>query len=91
MVLSNNYTIFGMHNNAERYFWAAYNLFVLLSSLIGDTLILYASFHKGAFKLNKFIVTVMQHIAVIDLATAITAPLSVAVSLIANTWVLEMP
>ena len=60
MALSNNYTIYGIHSPAERYLWAAYNLFVFVSSLIGDTLILFATFQKGAFKLNKFIVTVMQ-------------------------------
>ena len=64
MSTSTNYSDikFGLHNNAERYTWAAYQLFVLLSSLIGDTLILAASFQKDAFKINKLIITVIQHI-----------------------------
>ena len=85
---SNNYTRFGIHNKAERYSWAAYHIFVLLSSLIGDTLILYASFQKDAFKLNKFILTVIQHIAVSDLAYSIFSVFPGAVSLIADDWVL---
>ena len=79
---------FGIHNNAERYTWAAYQLFVLLSSLIGDTLILAASFHEDAFKVNKLIVTVIQHIAVSDLANSISLVLPVAISSLANSWVL---
>ena len=87
MITSNNISIFGIHSDAERYTWAAYCLFVLLSSLIGDTLILYASF-QNVFKLNKFIVTVIQHIAVCDLVFAVTAVFPTASSLIANSWVL---
>ena len=52
-----NYTAFGMHSDAERYFWASYHIFVLLSSLIGDSLILVASLQKDTIKVNKFIVT----------------------------------
>ena len=88
MIRSNNYTIFGIHSTAERYSWAAYHFFVLLSSLIGDTLILLATVKKDAFKLNKQIVTVIQYIAVSDLAFALTVVLPGALSLIANTWVL---
>ena len=87
MITSNNISIFGIHSDAERYTWAAYCLFVLLSSLIGDTLILYASF-QNVFKLNKFIVTVIQHIAVCDILFAVTAVFPTASSLIANSWVL---
>ena len=88
MVKSNNYTIYGIHRNVERNIWAAYQLFVLLSSLIGDTLILYASFQKGAFKLNKFIQTVIQHIAVSDLLFAIFGVLQTTASLLANSMAL---
>ena len=89
MINSSNYSMFGMHSKAERYFWAAYHLFVLLSCLIGDTLILYASSQKGAFKVNKLIVTIIQHIAVTDLVTAIFSDvLSGAISLVTNSWVL---
>ena len=87
MITSNNISIFGIHSDAERYTWAAYCLFVLLSSLIGDTLILYASF-QNVFKLNTFIVTVIQHIAVCDLVYAVTAVFPTASSLLANSWVL---
>ena len=79
---------FGISNNGERYFWAAYHFFVLLSSLIGDTLILIASFQKDAFKVSKILVTIIQHIAVSDLVFAISTVLPATISLLANSWVL---
>ena len=77
---------FGIQSNAERYCWAAYFIFGVLSSLIGDTLILVASSHKGAFKINRILVTIIQHIAVSDLANTIVFLLSSTVSLLANSW-----
>ena len=79
---------FEITNNAERYFYITYFLFGTLSSLIGDTLILYASFQKHAFKINKIIVTIIQHLAVSDLASAIFGPLPKAISMLANSWIL---
>lgn len=81
-------TEFKIHSNSERYLWAAYHLFVFFSSIIGDSLILYASYQKGAFKLNEFIVIILQHIAFSDLAYAVSSVLPKAVSLIADSWVL---
>ena len=59
-----------------------YLLFVLLSSLIGDTFILVASIRYNAIKLNKFIIVVMQYIAVCDLLRAIGFILPSMISLI---------
>ena len=88
MTNSSDYTLFVIHNNAERYSWVTYHLTVFLSSFIGDSLILYASFHKDAFKINKLIVIVIQHIAVVDILIAISLILPRIISLIANSWVL---
>ena len=90
MTTSSNYSDieFGMHNNEVRYFWASYHLFGVLSSIIGDTLILIASFQKDAFKINKILVTVIQHIAVSDLTLTISAVAPAAITLLANSCVL---
>ena len=77
-----------IQHDTVRYSWAAYHIFVLLSSFIGDSLILYASFQKNSFKLNKFIVAIIQHIAVCDLAYALISVLPCALSLIADSWIL---
>ena len=87
MATLNTHETFGMQSG-ERYFWASYQLFVVLSSLIGDTLILLATTKKDSFKLNKFLVTVIQHIAVCDLIISVTHILPGTVSLVADSWVL---
>ena len=90
MMNISNYTLYGIHSSTERYSWAAYHLFLLLSSLIGDPLILYASFQfrRDAFKLNEFIVSITQHIAVTDLLLSFSAVFPAAISLLTNGWVL---
>ena len=72
---------------AERYSWAAYHLFVFLSSLFGDSLILIASFKDG-IKVNKSMLRIIQHIAIADLGFSIVHVLPTIISLIANSWVL---
>ena len=84
-------TRFRIQSNAERYCWAAYFLFGVLSSLFGDTLILVTSLHTDAFKINKLLVTIIQHIAVSDLSTTIVFLLPTAISLLANSWILGTP
>ena len=79
---------FGIQSNAERYCWAAYFIFGILSSVVGDTLILVASSHKGAFKINKILVTIIKHIAVSDLANTIIILLPVTISVLANSRIL---
>ena len=90
VMMSQNYSNieFGIRNDVERYTLAVYVFFVFFSSLIGDTLILFASFHKNAFKVNKMIVVFIQHIAVSDLASVFSYGLPNAISLITNSWVL---
>ena len=77
-----------IEDDTERNIWAVYHIFVFLSSLIGDSLILYASFQRDAFKFNKFILSIIRHIAACDLIYAVFSVLPSAVSLIVNSWVL---
>ena len=82
------YATFGIHSDGVRYTLACYTIFVATSSLIGDSLILYASNQRGAFKLHKVIVTIIQHIAVSDLLISIIGGPPTAISLFAGSWVL---
>ena len=77
-----------IQNPAERFTWVLFFVIVLLSSLIGDSLILIASIKYNAFKLNKLIVVVIQHIAVCDLISSFMFVFPTMVSLAANKWVL---
>ena len=82
-----NKTEFAIQNDSLRYTWATYNIFILLSSLIGDSIIIIASVKYQAFKLHKFIVVIIQHIAACDLLVSLVSVFPRVVSLIANGWV----
>ena len=84
---SNNATIFGIQSNFERCIWIGYFVLVLISSLFGDTIILIASVRYNAFKLNKFIVAVLQHMAVCDIILAIDYVIPTTVSILLDRWV----
>ena len=51
-------------------------------------MILVASRNRENFRLNKFLVAIMQHIAVCDISVSIVMILPTALSLIADAWVL---
>ena len=80
-----NQTKFGMKNDTDRFIWASWLIFVFVSSLLGDSLILIASIKYKAFNLQKMIVTFIQHIAVNDLLNAVGGVAPAAISAIFNT------
>ena len=80
-----NRTEFGIKNDTERYFWAGWLAFVVVSSLFGDSLILIASIKYKAFDLHKMIVTFIQHIAVCDLLQSVGSIAPATLSAIYNT------
>ena len=84
----NNATIYGIQEDVERYLWLAYLIIVLISSLIGDTIVLIASTKYNAFKLNKSIVAVIQHMAVCDLVITTTFVLPTIIAMILDKWVM---
>jgi hypothetical protein len=77
-----------INNSWKRNVLVIYLVTVLLSSLIGDSIILIASLRCNAINLNKIIVAVMQHIAVCDLLLSIVFVLPTISSLIEDGWVL---
>ena len=83
-----NKTAYGIESDAIRYTWAGCYLFILISSLIGDTTILIASIKYKAFKLHRVIIVVIQHIAFCDLILSTTAVLPNMFSVISDKWVL---
>ena len=80
---------YAIQHDSERYFWIVYHVFVLLSSLLGDSLILFASFQKDALKLHSFIVVVIEYIAVLDIAYSIIWIIPTTLSLIENSPILS--
>ena len=79
-----NYTQFGIKNKTERYCNACWLTLVILSSLFGDSLILIASTKYKAFKLNKMIVAVIQHMAANDLLNAVGSIFPILITTIIN-------
>ena len=65
-----NYALFGIHNDVERFAFAGWLMLVVVSSFLGDTLILVASIRYNAFRLHRTVVVYIQHIAVCDLQNA---------------------
>ena len=79
-----NQTLFGIKNDSERHIWAGWLTFVVVSALLGDSLILIASIKYKAFKLHKLIVSLIQHIAVNDLISTVGSVAPAMLSTIYN-------
>ena len=89
MVLPDNSTLLPERiQNSERVFWIVYNLFIVISSLIGDTTILFATIKYNAVKLHKVIVAIIQHLAVCDLLQSLLRVTPIIISLVADHWIL---
>ena len=84
---SNEREIYGIQSTSERHIWIFYLSTVFLSSLIGEIVILVASV-RDIFKLNVFILALIQHIAVCDLLMSIGYILPIILSLVHERWIL---
>ena len=84
-------TSFRLVNPSLRSCWIVYLSVALISSLLGDSVILVSSIGYNAIKLNPFLVTIIQHLAVCDILSAVVFVLPTLVSLIADKWVLGTP
>ena len=76
-----------IEDEVVRHIWAGWYIFVIMTCLIGDTIILIASIKYKAIKLHEAIVAFIQHIAVSDLLLSLALLLPTAVSLLADKWV----
>ena len=82
-----NYTIFGVQSPEKRYLWCSWLVFVLISSLTGDSVILIASLKYKAIKLNRIIVLFIEQIAGCDMFLSLLYIVFTLVPLISNRWV----
>ena len=83
-----NRTVYGIKSDAVRYTWAGYHIFVIASSIIGDTTILLACMKYKAFKLHRVLIVVVQHMSICNLMLCVTDILPRLVSIIAEDWIL---
>ncbi|XP_063693666.1 octopamine receptor beta-1R-like [Bolinopsis microptera] len=82
-----NYSMFGVKSSEKRYLWCSWLVFVLISSLIGDAVILIASLKYKAIKLNRIIVLFIEQIAACDMFLSLLYLVFTLVPLISNRWV----
>ena len=66
-----------------------YLLIVLISSIVGDTIILIASTRFNALKLNKFILAIIHHISICDLITDISNVLPILAAVWTEDWIFK--
>jgi hypothetical protein len=83
---NNSNTEFAIKSERMRYLWASWNFFLMITCLIGDSTILFASIKHKAIKLHGAIVAFIQHVAVSNILISGTLLLPIAVSLITDDW-----
>lgn len=88
MSLYHNKTLYAISSDSVRYTWSFYYFLVFFSSVLGDFTILVATIKYRAFKFPKFIVVIIQHMAVCDIIISLTSVIPMIISLTANGWVL---
>ena len=85
-IITTSYPGIGLDYDAVRYTYLTFLIITLFSSLIGDSIILAASISPNGIRLNRFIVTVMQHIAVSDLISCFSFVLPTIIIFVTNSW-----
>ena len=88
MIRTSNKTEFGIQHSSERYLWISFNVLVVISSLVGDSIILSASLNHTAIKLHKLIIAIIQHLAVSDLVQNVLKVVPQIIALVADAWIL---
>ena len=84
---TDNKTLFGIKDNSERYPLAMWLMTVVITSLIGDTIILIGTIKYKAIKQHKAIVATIQHMAIYDLLLCVLRVFPSGVAVIADRWV----
>jgi hypothetical protein len=64
---SDNKTLYGIKDDAERFILVLWNVTVLVASLSGDSIILIGTIKYNAIKHYKMVVAIIQHLAVSDI------------------------
>jgi hypothetical protein len=77
-----------MPDSVERVIMILWSVTVVVTSLLGDIIILLATFKHRAIKMHRVIVAVMQHMAICDLSQTIFRVLPLIPALIIDRWTL---
>ena len=78
----------GITNDAERIVLTTWSIAVILTSLIGDSIVLIATTKYHAIKLHRVLVTLIQHLAISNLLQTLFRVLPITPSFTKDTWVM---
>ena len=78
----------GIANEAERVILTTWNIAVILTSLIGDSIVLIATTKYHAIKLHRVLVTLIQHLAISNLLQTLFKVLPLTPTFTLDTWVM---
>ena len=78
----------GIKNDAERSILVLWMLIVLISTFIGDSVILLATCKYKVLNLHKVLVAIIQHMAFCDLLQSVFRTFPVATATVADKWIL---
>ena len=78
----------GIANDTERIVLTTWSIVVILTSLIGDSIVLIATTKYHAIKLHKVLVTLIQHLAITNLLQTLFRVLPITPTFITDTWVM---
>ena len=80
----------GITDRTERGLFITWSVVVMVTSLVGDTIILAGTLKYRAIKKHKVIVAVIQHMAVCDLLLTMFRVIPVTVAFVADRWIVGM-
>ena len=87
MLSTNNKTLYGIKEDAERYILISWSLIVFIASLIGDSIILIGTIKYKAIRQHKVIVAIIQHMATCDLLLTVFRVFPDTVVFFTDRWV----
>ena len=84
---TDNKTLYGIKEDTERAALVIWSFITLISSLLGDSIILVSTTRYRAIKQHKVIVTVIQHLAICDLMQTVFRVIPVTMAMKKDVWV----
>ena len=88
MVIRTDPPEFGIQNDGERILLAAYNISILIASLLGDSIIIIATTKYKAIKLHRINIVIIQHLATAYLFISMLSIFPGILAIITEGWVL---
>ena len=80
-------TTLGLTSSQQRHTWMSWQIFIVISSILGNTTILFSSIRYRALRIHRMIVVYMEQLAICDYMFSACIILPSAVCVVKNKWV----